>query len=193
MAGAHKIVIPELQIIYRDVFVMVYFYKMLHFWLEEEGFLDPFKTHEYMESEYIQRQLTNKEYHIFWKTEKNPIDSSYYKYHLDIDMRVILMSDVEVIKNGRKVKAQKGEMQVKINPWIEVDMGKGWETHPILKYISSYFRRRLYKREMELHKKELYRDAYRLQAVIKKYLEMKSFLPEIEVYHEKGELIGPYG
>ncbi|MBI2141812.1 hypothetical protein HYU16_05330 [Candidatus Woesearchaeota archaeon] len=60
---------------------------------------------------------------------------------------------------------------------------------PILGWFDYWFRTRLIKKNIEENRKMLYQDAYRLQGMIKKYLELKSFLPEEEVFHEKFEFI----
>ena len=42
------------------------------------------------------------------------------------------------------------------------------------------FYRRINKRNFEMHKKQLYRESYRLQEAVKTYFKLSTYLPEIE-------------
>ncbi len=201
----NKIVLPDLEIIFRDVYVMQYLYRVMHYWLIENGWKDSKGDldHQSMEILYFERRGTtfspqHRELRIWWRLNKQPLfaSSSYYRYRMDVDFNVIQMTDVEIMKEGQKLKAQHGELRLMIKPSLELETstgspyeGKGWGAHPILRYVESYFKARILKRALEDHKKELYREAYRFQGMIKKYLELKTFLPDMEVFHEKFEYI----
>lgn len=194
-----RINLPDLEIIYRDVWVMQYLYRVMHYWLIENGWMDSRGSpdHQSMEILYMERRGTtfspsHRELRIWWRLKKQPIFlvSRYYEYRMDVDFNVIQMTDVEIMKDGQKVKAQHGELRLMIKPYIILEAEGGeWSKHPILKFIESYFRARILKRTLEDHKKELYRDAYRFQGMIKKYLELKTFMPDMEVFHQKFEYI----
>ncbi len=201
-----RITLPDLEIIYRDVWVMQYLYRVMHYWLMENGWKDAKNNldHESMEIMYMERRGTtfnpaHRELRIWWRLLKQPLflgNSVYYMYHMDVDFNVIQMSDVEIMKDGQKLKAQHGELRLIFKPYIELEIGgdseyKGmsWKDHPILKYVAEYFRMRILKRTLEDHKKELYRETYRFQGMVKKYLELKTFIPEMEVFHQKFEYI----
>ncbi len=196
-----RINLPDLEIIYRDVWVMQYLYRVMHYWLIENGWQDDKGNvdHESMEILYMERRGTtfspaHRELRIWWRLKKQPFfffgGSRYYEYRMNVDFNVIQMTDVEIMKDGQKVKAQHGELRLMLKPYIILEAKGGeWSKHPILKFIDSYFRARILKRTLEDHKKELYRETYRFQGMIKKYLELKTFLPEIEVFHQKFEYI----
>jgi hypothetical protein len=182
--------LPQLEIIYKEVFVMKYLYTVIHEWLQEEDYVDVagLDNHYYMEIMYLERRIGVKELRIWWRSFKYPTGppaKSFYRYRLDIDYNIINMVDVEIMHNGRKMKVQNGEISIKIQPIVEWDWQGRWEKHPLLKYFQNVFLKRVLYKNIEDHKKEVYRDAYRLQGMIKKYLELKSFMPEVEVFHEK--------
>jgi hypothetical protein len=189
--------IPKIEVVYREMFVMQPLYRAIRKWLQENEFYDP-KGDDTMESGmeilYLERRGTaqkpnEKEWRIWWRTEK-PVAmggrSRYYNYHLNIDFNVIQTVDMEVMREGKKERVQFGELRITINPYIEIPE---LVTHPLLKYIDYFFRTRIIRKNLEEHKKMLYQDAYRLQGMIKKYLELKMFLPEVEAFHEKFEFI----
>ena len=197
--------LPELEILYKDIFVMRYLYIMIHHWLLEENYTDPDQLstelgyHEYIEKLYFQRNGTprgaaERELRLWWRLMKMPGapplgSSPYYKHYLNINFQVFNMRDVEIVREGRKMKVQYGEIILKLKAWIVTDPGGEWSKHWLLKYIQPYFERRLYRRDMELHKKNVYRDLYRLHGFIKKYLELQTFIPELREFHEKFETL----
>ncbi|MFH1182541.1 MAG: hypothetical protein V1702_06285 [Candidatus Woesearchaeota archaeon] len=193
--------IPELEVIYRGMFVMQPLYRVIRKWLIENEFYantsdgkgDP-SMESSMEQLYLERRgtahkATEREWRIWWRTEK-PVDrqgkSRYYKYHLDINFNVIQGVDMEVMREGKKEIVQFGELRLMIEPYIELqEMSK----HPLIGYIDYFFRTRIIKKNLEEHRKMLYQDSYRLQSMIKKYLEMMSYMPEEETFHKKFEFI----
>ena len=196
-----NIALPALEVIYKDLFVMQPLYRMTRQWLMENAYTDPKDQNDTnlesgMEVLYWWRQGTHfnpneKELRIWWRTIKSPINvgtagSAFYKHHIDIDWNVIQMVDREIMREGKKEKVQFGELRVVIRPYIEVaDVSKTF----LIKYFDYWFRTRLIKKNLEENRKILYQDAYRLQGTMKKYLELKSFLPEEEVFHEKFQFI----
>ncbi len=198
MADKPRITLPDLEIIYRDVWVMQYLYRVTHYWLIENGWRDLKGNfdHENMEILYFERRGTtfsphHRELRIWWRVKKQPLflGGNYYWYHMDIDFNVIQITDVEIMRDGQKIKAQHGELRIMIKPYLELEASGAWSNHFLLKYVENYFKLRILKRTLEDHKKELYRESYRLQGMMKKYLELKSFLPEMEVFHQKFEYI----
>ncbi len=195
---ATKVPLPDLEIIYRDVWVMQYLYRVCHYWLFENGWEDLKGNvdHENMEVLYLERRgttfsPTHRELRIWWRLQKRPLflGGSYYNYRMDVDFNVIQITDVEIMKDDKKIKAQHGELRIMIKPYLILEREKSWEKQAILKYIDTYFKSRILKRAIEDHLKEVYRESYRFQGMIKKYLELKTFLPEMEVFHQKFEYI----
>ncbi len=186
----YRVAIPFMEITYKDVFSMKFLYTVMHEWLMLNEYVDIMDEpmHQFIEALYFERRIGVRELRMWWRGYKYPVgpkDSSYYRYKMRIDMRVINMVDTEVVRNGKKMKVQDGEITLEIYPYLELDFNNQWQNHPILKYFDNIFRKRIiYNRIME-HKRLLYKDAYRLHGFIKKYLEIKSFSQEIEVFHEK--------
>jgi hypothetical protein len=195
------IAIPPLAVVYRDVFVMQPLYRVTRQWLLENDYTDirqDLTMESAMEILYHFRKGTSqnpaeKELRIWWRTVKRggPFsagtgNNKAYQYHLDLDWNVIQMVDMEIMKEGKKEKVQFGELRIDIRPYIEVpDLSKS----PLLKFFDNWVKTRLIKKNLEENKKMLYQEAYRLQGMLKKYLEMKVFTPEAEAFHEKFEFV----
>jgi hypothetical protein len=196
MAGP-IIKIPELEVIYRGTFALLPLYRVIRKWLQEHEYYDSKNDpseESSMEQLYLERRgtaqkSTEKEWRIWWRTQK-PVDrmgkSQYYLFRLNINYNVIQSVDMEIMREGKKEIVQMGELRIMLQPLIELQDLSG---HGIIKYIDNYFRTRIIKKNLEEHRKMLYQDAYQLQAMIKRYLEMMSFMPEEELLHKKFQFV----
>lgn len=173
----------------RDIFSLKDFYRAIHEWLLEYGWSSVdtsgnIEGKDSWETLYLERAGIegDKEMWWWWRLQKLPTDNSYYKYHLDIDCHPLYIVNTEVVRDGKKFKCQKGEIEVKVWAYLEFDYKGEWSTHPILKIFNKVFPRRIFKKELyEDHKMELYREAYIFQDFIKRWFKIKSFLPYEEI------------
>ena len=191
--------IPPVGVVYREHFVMQPLYRITRHWLMENDYMDNTEDPSMesgMEILYHFRKGTSispneKELRIWWRTVQMPvaggrIGNSFYKAHIDIDWNVIQMYDKEIMQEGKKQKVEHGELRVEIRGYIEMPEMSNTK---ILKFFDNWFRTRLMKKNLEGNKKMIYQDIYRLQGMIKKYLELKTFVPEEESLHKKFEFV----
>lgn len=191
--------LPDMEVVYKEMWSMQPLYRMVRQWLMENEYSDD-KGDTTMESSmeilYWWREGTHinpheKELRIWWRAQKRPVPvgtsgSRFYLHHMDIDWNVINLVDKEIMREGKKEKVQAGELRILLKPYIEVaDIDKV----PIIGLFKNWIYTRLIKKNLEEHRKILYQDVYRLQGTIKKYLELKSFLPKEELLHQKFEFI----
>ncbi len=184
--------IPEFRVKYRDVFSLRNLYIMLHEMLLEEGWLgkDGEKDHADIETLYsenvYQRGIHRggKELWFWWRAEKFPEGkySGYLKNFLEVDAHVVYLQNVEVVHQGKKMTAQNGELEIFFRPRIESDYKGEWEKHWFLKYMKPIYEKRIIHTEIEKREKELWRDVYRIQAKIKQYLQLRTFVPVPEPF-----------
>lgn len=177
-----------------DVYDLKSLYKVIKEWLDEENYYDEYGDEKFREKLYLDRTTKGgKELWIWWRTIKYPEGvkekTGYVRYLIDINYHVLGMNKVEVMNKGKKIKLDKGEVEVMITADLELDYRKEWEKHGLLRNFIDLFQRRIYKKELETHKTLLYKEAYRLQALIKRYLEAKGlFSPEEAKTHMKRSL-----
>jgi hypothetical protein len=187
-----EIKIPEFRVKYRDIFSLRNLYIMLHEMLLEEGWrgADSDPDHADIETLYsenvYQRGIHRggKELWFWWRAFKFPEDkySGYIKNFLDIDAHVVYLQNVEVIHQGKKMTAQQGEIEMFFRPKIELDWQHQWDKHWLLKYMKPIYEKRIIHAEIEKREKELWRDAYRIHAKIKQFLQLRTFVPVPEPF-----------
>lgn len=169
------------KIKHKDYFIWKYLYVLIHEWLCEEGYAtrddSTFPEERYMHRE---NQKSGNEVWVYWRLQKQPVKNSFFRYDLDIDIHVVLLKDAEIMLEGKKYKVNWGEPEVKIWAKVIFDHKREWEKSPIMSRLKWIFFKRINKRNFEMHKKQLYREAYRLQEAVKTYFKLSTYLPEIE-------------
>ena len=174
----------------KDIFNVKEFYSAIRQWfleydwssVDSKGNLE--KGMDHWETHYWDRMLDNgsKEMWWIWRLQKIPDDNSYFKYHLDIDMHPLGITQTEVMRDGKKMPANKGEVDMWVYAYLEFDYKQEWSKHWFLKYFHKIFPKRILRQDLyELHKLELYREAYTFQAYVKKWFKINSFLPYEEI------------
>ena len=192
-------IFPEfspLKVKYKDVFDFKAFYEELWEWCKEHGWKDWETDLDNFERFYGERVTTGgiKEIWVRWRAYKpaegTPTikqnvgilnkDLGYLTYYLDIDFHVIGLGTAEIVKDGKKIKADKGEMEVSIKAFVEKNYEYEFQNSSILRQVLDTFSNRIYKKNLEERKKELYREAYVLQTFIKQWFKMKTYLPYVQ-------------
>ena len=174
-----KILIDETRIKHKDYFNMKYLYIMCHEWLIEHAW-GPSSDAKWPERLYLHRWYQNgaQEIWIWWRFRKR--FNKFLRYDLDIDWHCVGMEKAEMVKNGKKYKMNKGEVEFKIYPKLIFDaeeaFGKG-----ILKGIKETFWQRVYYKDILAHRKQLYHELYQFKQAIKTYLNLPKWLPEAEL------------
>ncbi|MEM4336391.1 MAG: hypothetical protein QXG86_00090 [Candidatus Woesearchaeota archaeon] len=172
----------SLSIKYEDVFSLQSLYKMIREWLIANEYASN-KKDEKMEKFYLEKHSGGaKELWIWWRTSKIPHGSKYFKYVLNIDYHVLGMKDVEIMHKGMKIKVNKGEVEILINCYLETE-AEFQLKESLLRGIANMFRKKIYRKEIEQHKKDLESEMFSLQHDIKQFLELKGFLPKSELLH----------
>ena len=192
MAEGGIVAIPEFKVKYRDVFSLRNLYLMLHEMLLEEGWrgIDGDSDHEDIETLYSENvyqkgiHLGGKELWFWWRAQKFQEGkySGYFINKLDIDAHVVYLQNVEVVQQGKKMNVQNGEIEMFFRPRIELDYNHEWEHHWFLKYMKPIFEKRIMHAEIEKREKELWRDAYRIHAKVKQFLQLRTFVPVPEPF-----------
>ena len=177
-------IFPEynpMRVKYKDIFDLKQFYEDLHEWMFEYGWKDYEEGLDRYETYYGERiaQGGVKELWIIWRLDKPAPGSDKNKltYYLDIYFHCIGITTVEVVKEGRKMSVNKGEIEMTIETFIEKNYESGLEKSPVLKPFKDLFTKRLYHKMLEQRKKELYQETYILQNWIKQWFKLKRYLP----------------
>jgi len=155
----------RLLIRYKGVFDFEGLYRMMHAWLINKRFL-------FHEDRYKDKVATpfGNELEIDWKAEKKVTE--YIKEYIIINFHLWDFSEVEIIKDGKKVKMTKSRMEIWFDAKLEMDytqkfQGKG----KFAEKLGEFYQNKVLYWEWRIK----YADAltysmYDLHAKVKKYL-----------------------
>ncbi|MBI2045280.1 hypothetical protein HYT23_04445 [Candidatus Pacearchaeota archaeon] len=172
--------VGKLAVNYKDVLDLKYLYTLMHEWLVEEGYA-PRDDSKFKEIFYYQKEDANAGnfYHWRWRLEKDPPETKLWKYELEIDTMVLSTKDVELAVKGKKVKAQKGEIEVSITGFLIPDPN-GRFSRGILKKFRRFILKNFLRKHRDHYKSTLESEMKRFQEAIKSYLKLETYLPERE-------------
>lgn len=157
----------ELKVKQKAVFRLDELYKSLTFWL---------KNYEYIlqEKEYFERQETvGKSIMIKWFAEKEIND--YIKFVMEIDFLILGVEDIEIEQDGLKSKANKGEIEMKINAYLLKDYEDSWAKNPFMTFLRETYDKFIIRSRIETCEDDLYNETYKFVNEIKAFLELHKF------------------
>ncbi len=165
---------------YKDIFDLKQFYDDLHEYLQEHDWgSEEMGGGEQFETYYDERvnESGSKEFRIWWRLTKVPKGTAAMTYHLDITFKCLAISDTEIVREGQKMKVQKGEMELTVGVYIEENYKEGFDKSPVLSLVKNLFTKRVYKSIMNQRKKEVYQETYAMFNWIKQWFKLKRYLP----------------
>jgi hypothetical protein len=179
--GKEYLVAAQFKMKHKDYFSWKYLYTLIHEWVVEEGYATRSDA-DFPEIFYMHRETpkAGNEIWVYWRLTKNPVKNPFWRYDLDIDVHLVGIRDTEIMYKGKKYKVNWGEPEVKVWAKCVADYQREWEKSPIMSRLKHLFFKRIIKNDFERHKKELYREAYRLQEAVKTYFKLSTYLPEVE-------------
>lgn len=182
--------VPKIRVKYKDVFDLKEFYIGLREWFKDRQWADEEDKNEHWESYYGERidKSGSREIWWWWRLFKNAPDSDYLKFYIDIDVHCLGITDTEVIINGNKLKVNKGEIDLYMEGLIEKTYEASFQKNWILREVKDVFTRRIYRKNLEQRRKELYKEMYELNNFVKQWFKLKRYLP----YEESPDFFTSY-
>jgi len=148
-----------------SIFEFKEFYRFLYTWLSD----NEYDVTEKVYSEKI--TPSGKEIEIEW--EANRKISDYFKFVIKVTWRILGMVDVEVQKDGKKAKMNKGVVEVKASAWITKDYESRWEANAFLKFMRGVYDRYVIRERIQTYENKLFGEADELIAQAKAFLELE--------------------
>jgi|GEM_PF-2083876 len=96
--------------------------------------------------------------------------NAYVKYEMEIEMRISDMKDVEVARDGEKLKMQHGRVQITVNGKTYLDFQKHFEGNNFLKSLRTFYHKMILGAKVYEYADYIETRAMRLQDLIKRTL-----------------------
>ncbi|MEM4267866.1 MAG: hypothetical protein QXK37_03455 [Candidatus Woesearchaeota archaeon] len=168
------------------IFSILDIYKSIRFWLIQNGYVDHRDTN-FPETNYWESrtQTRGTEFWIWWRPKKTVADNRFWRRVIDIDFHGVGITDVDIMYQGQKIRVQKGKFEILMRIKLELDVGGRWRKSKLMSNLLAPFWRKIWRRELDMQKRDIMFEAYRLQDHCKKFFkmpmlyqpDMKPFIP----------------
>jgi hypothetical protein len=153
------------KVVHAGIFDFKEVYKFLYEWIS---------SYQYtiLETKYSEKvKAEGKELEVVWLCLRKLSD--YFRYKITIVTRVFYMTSVEVMREGVKVKRDKGELEIKIKAFLERDYEHRWETNPITKFFRGLYDKYVIRSRIELYEDELLTEVNEMVAQSKAFMMLE--------------------
>ncbi|GIU69510.1 MAG: hypothetical protein KatS3mg002_0746 [Candidatus Woesearchaeota archaeon] len=158
-----------IMIRYTGVFDFEGLYRMMHAWLINKRFI-------FHENRYRDKVFTpfGNELEIEWVAEKKVTE--YVMEYIEVKFHLWDFSEVEVIKEGKKMKMTKSRLEIRLDAKLELDYTKKFaDAGPIAKKLGAFYQNKVIYWEWRIkYADSLTYNLYDLHHKIKKYLGLYS-------------------
>ena len=154
--------LKEERIQFEGIFDLKELYKHAHDWLAWRKF-------DIAENKYKEKiKPTGKEIEAEWEITRD-IDE-YSQFKIKVKWQAFAITDIEVQREGGKVKMNKGEVNIYVSAALVLDRQDKWEETPFVKFMQSFFEKYLYKGTIDRLKAEVWKIGWEF------FNELKAFL-----------------
>ena len=140
-------------------------YLFCYTWLIDEDYLVTEKSY----SEKV--SPGGKVVEIRWEARKKISD--YFRFIIKTNWRIIGMTDVEVQKEGKKIKMNKGTLEITFSAILEKDYEHRWENRPFIKFLRGVYDRYIIRGRIDQHEEKIFKEVDEFIAQVKAFLALE--------------------
>lgn len=164
---AEKVSVLSAEIRYSGIFDFDGLYKMMHKWLQEH-YEDVFETP-------YKHKMTGKGAEIEFSISGERKQTEFVKFQTTVDIHIWDLRDIEMTKEGKKQKLNKGRFTLIVKGVCIFDWQKQFEGKPLYIRLFNLLRNTILKTHIAVfYLDTLYYEAYKLHTEIKKFLGMET-------------------
>lgn len=128
-------------------------------------------NYEIIENEYV-RDVGSGEIEVSWECKKKI--SGYLRYKIYVKIYATGLEEGRVKKGGRKVKMQKGDIEIHLTAYLETDYEDRWESNAFLKFLKGIYNKYLYKSTYESHVEKINQELWSIADELKGFFQIQS-------------------
>ncbi|MBS3066957.1 hypothetical protein J4205_03960 [Candidatus Pacearchaeota archaeon] len=140
-------------------------YQFVYRWFVDEGY-------DVEEQKYVETVTgDSKDIEIKWVATKKVSD--YFKNEVKSEWRILGMVDVEVEREGKKMKANKGSFEVKFSGTLIKDYEGSWEKAPMMKFLRGVYDRYVIEARVKEREGKIIGDVEEILEQVKAFLTIE--------------------
>ena len=168
----------------KDVIDLGLFDEAMHEWTVNNGYASR-DDQAFPETLMLQRVSGDgaREIWFKWRLEKVPPDTGNksdprFIYQMRINVHTLAVKKTEVVRDGQKLKLDKGEVEVIVTANLITDPNKTWEKSSLPDFVKKWLWKRAMLGEIDKHRKSFMREAYNFGDMIKRHFYLHTLTPE---------------
>lgn len=162
-----RLLVDHEKLNYEGLFNVTELYQLIDNFFREKGF----DKREVMNEEHIR---TEGKYIMIELMPWKKI-TDYINHIIRIEIKMFGIKDVEVEKDGHKIKLNKGRMNIIFDAYLETDYEHRWEQKPMFFFLRTIFDKFIYGIYTKEGAGELKATTYELKDVIKGFLNLYKY------------------
>jgi hypothetical protein len=163
---AEKDVVFATKLKHGGLFNFKDFYSFVYDWLTEQGY-------SVSEGAYSEKVTGDqKSIDISWSASKKISD--YFKFTISVSWMILGMKNVEVEKEGQKIKMNTGALEMKFKGVIVKDYESRWEDNPVWKFMRGIYDRYIIKSRIDEYESKLAGEVDELVSQCKAFLALEA-------------------
>ena len=111
-----------------------------------------------------------KEIEVVWLAKRKVSD--YFRFQVKMEIRILRMSNADVVKDGIKVSTNKGEFEVKFTGFLEKDYENRWENTALLRFLRGVYDKYIIKSTLEGYEAQVAKEILDISDQLKAYLTL---------------------
>jgi len=140
-------------------------YNFCYEWLTEEGYF-------VQEKKYVEKvKPGGKEIEVEWEADRKISD--YFKFRIKVRFLILGMKEVEVEQDGKKIKMNKGEMNIFVTAILLKDYENRWENSAIMKFLRGIYDRFIIRERIDKYEEKIFSEADEFIAQIRSFLALE--------------------
>ena len=177
------ILVDKWEVKATDIIHLNKFYIGLHDYLWREEYSEA-KDAGFPEMYYweTRTQKGGNEIWVWWRPFRKIRSNSFYERFFVIDLHAVGMRKVDVIKANKKWTVDTGKVEVLVKVKLRLDPKNEWQNNWFLKSFLNVFYKRIYRKNIMMHKDELLKDSYKMQEFCKRLMDLNTFATPVKPY-----------
>jgi hypothetical protein len=159
-----KLVIDQMKLTYEGIFDLNGLYRLIDGWFYQKGY------DKWERKNYEQVMPTGKDVEIEILPWKKTTD--YFKNIVRIRMRFTSVKDVEIEKQGVKMRLNQGKVMMIFDGYLESDYDQRWRDKPLFFLLRTLFDKYVFKTYFNKYEKWLVNDVYDIHGRIQRFLNL---------------------
>ncbi len=159
-----RLIIDHLRLGYEGIFNITELYQLIDQFFKEKGFDKKELRNVEMvkpDGKYIEIEL------MPWKKI-----TDYARHIIRVEMKLFNVKEVEIERDGRKVRMNTGRVNFVIDAYLQTDWESKWETRPLYFFIRTMVDKFIYKSYTNLYEGLLVETTNQLYSLLKSFLNL---------------------